>query len=173
MDRTRLSSTSYPTIFTPALATNTWCCLFGGFLRKNPHRAKMLLVPRNFKIDHLLRAITCGANLRPQGTIFGLLMWALFLFLNSAAGWRSAFSRGVGSSTEKCFAIPSSAAHCRRCCNPMNLLQILASAFNALHFAKHRKKAKSQLERQRKPKKERGIQKFVWLETASRLSICT
>ena len=115
----------------------------------------MLLVPRNFKIDHLLRAITCGTNLRPQGTIFGLLMWAFFLFLNSAAGWRSAFSRGVGSSTEKCFAIASSAAHChcRRRCNPMNLLQILASAFNALHLTKQRKKAKSQLERQRKPKK--------------------
>ena len=59
-----------------------------------------------------------------------------------------------GSSTGECFAIPSSAAqHCCRRCNPMNLLQILAAAFNALHFTKHRK---SQLEAAKAKRKEKS-----------------
>ena len=50
--------------------------------------------------------------------------------------WRIAFSHGVAS----CVAITSSGAYCcHGRCNPMNLLQILASAFTALHFTKHKK----------------------------------
>ena len=65
-----------------------------------------------------------------------------------------AFFWWSGSSTGECFAIPSSAAqHCCRRCNPMNLLQILAAAFNALHFTKHRK---SQLEAAKAKRKEKS-----------------
>ena len=144
MDRTRLSSTSYLTIFllqpTHHMARfsernpqTPWQQCWSWIMQKSSHFS--LALAGTSKCMH---SSSWVSGLWVEDCFF---KWSGFLFLSGRL-----FNREMFCDTIKC------SQHCCRCCDPMNLLQILPPAFNALHFAKHRK---SQLQRQRKHKERR------------------